>query len=180
MDKPTATLIAAIIAAIASLISIFANKAAEFRAAHRRTLSDYIHDLSKTLHQIIATSKILTNYNTDENLKNWRGKAQEAKENLKKMRPELRYTLAGLDLGFRTSSRLPDWVEHARGYPEYEKKLVEKGANISEALDGCIRRSYQKGRPPRFYEAWYVTFLSKKLDNYYSEFLKFKDEDRKQ
>jgi len=174
MDKTTATLIAASIAAIASFISIFANKASEFRAAHRKTLSDYIHDLSKTLHQVVATSDILTKTNTDENWRNWKEKSEDAKKKLKEMRPELRYTLWGLDYGFKMLSRLPDWVVHAQKYPKHEEKIVTKGAKIASTLDKCIRKSYQKGRPPRFYEVWKVNRASKKFEEYYNEFQEFK------
>lgn len=58
LDKETVTLIAACIAAVTSIVAVIvgllANKASEFRAAHRRVIEPIVYDLSSTTYEIIA------------------------------------------------------------------------------------------------------------------------------
>jgi hypothetical protein len=89
IDRGTATLIAAIIAAISSLIVLFSKRGAEIRTARRKSLEKYISDLSSSIHQLIATSNILLKAKTSESQTNWKVKAESAKDQLKKIRPEL-------------------------------------------------------------------------------------------
>ena len=85
IDRGLATLIAAIIAAISSLIVLFLKKNEEIRSANRKSLENYIKDLSGSIHQLIATSNILLKAKTEESQDNWKEKAEKAKETIKKI-----------------------------------------------------------------------------------------------
>ncbi|HKH61081.1 MAG TPA: hypothetical protein VKA49_09635, partial [Flavitalea sp.] len=66
IDRGFATLVAAIIAAFLSLLTLLATKSTEIRAAHRKTLESFIYDISDSVHQLIATSNILLKNKSEE------------------------------------------------------------------------------------------------------------------
>lgn len=177
MDRSTATLIAAVIAAISSIISIFARRASEMRKAHRDTLEPHIQDLAKAIHEAVATSNIIVMTSSEEARANWREKGNRAKDKLKELRIKLRYSLWGLDTAIKEIALLPNWVEHAWDYPDYRDGIIERGDELSDALDFSIRRCYRKGRTPAWYERVYVENKRKKLKSYYDEFQEVKQKD---
>jgi hypothetical protein len=60
IDRGLATLIAAALAAVISILTfiltLFFNRKGEIRAARRKTLEEFIYDLSDSVHQLIAIS----------------------------------------------------------------------------------------------------------------------------
>ena len=168
------TLIAALIAAAVSILSLMTNvlsqHSAELRKAHRETLEHYIHDLGDSLHSTIATSNILLKAQTDPAIQNWRAKAETAKTKLKELRTKLRYPLWGLDKGLKTISRLPDWVEHARSAPEHAQTILKAGESLGHSLDSTIRKCYMLGRPPRMDERIVINYKRSQLEKAYLAF----------
>lgn len=104
MTKEEVTLIAAIIAATASIVTLFLNlraqKSAEIRVSYRDSLKPHIVELGEALHEIVASSNIyLFKTKSDEARENWREKHEKAKDNIKSLRTKVRYQLWGLDKG---------------------------------------------------------------------------------
>jgi hypothetical protein len=174
--KEEITLYAALIAAVVSifslLINLFTQRRMEWRTAQRKSLEDFVHDLGEAIHSTIATSNILLKARTDESIQNWRERATEAKEELKKLRPKLRYPLWGITESINTLSRLPDWVEHARKCPDYAQDIFEKGHSLGKSLDRVIRKCYLRGRSPRLCERLFIRFRQWQLENSYEKFQK--------
>jgi hypothetical protein len=160
IDEGTATLAAAVIAAILSLLTLLSTIPTEVRAANRKTLESYITDLSDSIHQMIAISNILLKNKTEESRGNWRQKAEVAKSKLKDIRPKIRYSLWGLESYILSLTRLPDFTLYTLDDIEVAKKVVKRGARLGDTLDNCIRKCYLSGRTPRFYELWVLKFYS--------------------
>jgi hypothetical protein len=170
------SLLAACLAAITSVITLIislvanisASKSSEMRVSYRQSLEKYLPELSDAIHSTLATSKILTQAKTETALQNWRSRAETAQAKLKELRVILRYPLWGITDALNTLTRLSDWIEHARGFPESEKEIFEKGGKLGEALDYAIRNSYNYGRPPTYLEKLRVRFAQVKLENVYN------------
>jgi len=167
------TLIAAIIAALASvttlIMNVFAAKSAEMRVAYRQSLEKYIHELSSAIHSTIATAKILTQAKTEPAVQNWRERATTAQNKLKELRVILRYPLWGITDSMNTLTRLPDWIENARRFPDHANQIFEKGKELGYRLDIAILNSYTYGRPPTFYEQLRVWISEKQLVSIYDK-----------
>jgi hypothetical protein len=180
MSTQEYTLIAALIAAIVSIISLFvhliAQHSAELRKAHRETLESFMHDLGESLYSTIATSDILLKAQSPPSIINWRKRADDAKTRLKELRAKLRYPLWGLDKALKTISRLPDWIEHARQSPNHARNILRAGVSLGRSLDSTIRKCYMYGRPPRLHERLIVKYKRWRLEK---EYLKFQTRERK-
>lgn len=177
MDRATATLVAALVAAAGSIISLFVKRASTMRKAHRDSLEPHIGELAKSIHQAVATSAIIVKTNSTQSRERWRARGTDTKKTLKALRTELRYSLWGLDKAIRELALLPDWVEHAWDYPEYRKELIERGDKLSDALDRSIRRCYAKGRTPSWFERAYVECRRRHLKSSYNELQDVKAQD---
>jgi hypothetical protein len=173
MTAEQATLIAAIIAAFSSVVTlvmgVFVNRSTEMRVSHRQALESHISELAKAIYSTIATSKILTQAKTEPAIENWRARAEEAKTKLKELRGVLRYPLWGITDAMNTLARLPDWIEHSRPFPEYSRDLCTKGHALGSVIDSAIRRSYNNGRPPTIYERLRVKIAEKRLVDAYEK-----------
>ncbi len=160
IDEGTATLAAALIAAILSLLTLLSTRPTEVRSANRKTLEPYIPDLADAIHQMIAISNILLKNKTEESRGNWRKKAEEAKAKLKEIRPKIRYSLWGLEDYILSLTRLPDFTLYTLDDIDVAIKVVKRGTRLGDSLDNCIRKCYLNGRTPKFYELWTIRFYS--------------------
>ena len=148
------TLLAALIAAIASMGSLVVNVLVaghrERRDVHRKAVEKELPDLADALHQVVATSytqhRQLSLAKTDS-AANWRKRGRDAALLLGKVRPRVRYSLPGADLGLRNLARLPDWVAHHGGRPEGQA-LLEQADSLATALHELIAQSWRDGQPP--------------------------------
>lgn len=164
IDKGLATLIAAGIAAIISLLTfiltLFFNRKSEIRTARRKSLEVFIFEIADSIHQLIAISNILLKNKTDISRTNWSEKAEKAKESLKTLRPKIRYALWGLEKPIKVLTRLPDYTQYTLESDNVSKKVVSRGSRLGDTLDNCIRKCYLNGRSPRFFEIWRLKFLA--------------------
>lgn len=172
--KEYGTFIAAVIAAIVSLISLVSSKSIEKHIAYRKTLEDHIEELGYAIHTTLATSKILLKTKTDDSTNNWREKSNKAQRLLKELYVSLRYPLWGLTEGLRALTRLPDWMENAKKVPNYSEKLFLKGKKLGAELDRAIRNSYNYGRAPNYFEQIRVKKAVSELYKIYEEMNKGK------
>lgn len=175
MEAQTATLIAASIAAAASLSALYFNlrgsRLSELRVAHRKTLEPSINELGEALHETVATSHILLKARSDVSAISWRNRSQVAKGKLLALVPKLRYPLWGITDALRTLSRLPDWVEHSRlKYPQHALIICTKGTKLSRALDRTIKNCYAMGRAPALRERIEVLYLVRSFRRSYKRF----------
>ena len=82
-----------------------------------------------------------------ESAANWRKRGHDAVLLLGKVRPRVRYSLPGADLGLRNLAWLPDWIAHHGGRPEGQA-LLEQADSLATALHELIEQSWRDGQPP--------------------------------
>jgi len=167
------TLIAAIIAALSSIITLvinlIASRSSEMRVAYRNSLNPYLSDLSNEIYSTIARSKIITKAKSATAITSWRNRAKESKTKLKEIRLMLRYQLWGITDSMRTLALLPDWIEHARRFPGYSDELLRKEHALGVALDNAILTAYTNGRRPNWLEQVRVRYAAKNLREVYKK-----------
>jgi hypothetical protein len=158
MNTQTVTVVAAIIAAFASVytmcVNLFAQYYAEMRVAYRKTLEPHLGPLGKSLYETMACSKMLAEKNeeTGASRANWKARADTARDTLKAQRLDLRYSLWGLDEPIRVITRVPNWIEHNKGKAENTKTIILLATDLRKAIDESIRKAYTYGRPLPWWE----------------------------
>lgn len=152
MTKEEATLVAAGIAFLASIInivvSLYSSRRNELRTSHRNALQPYLSGLGEGLHETVAVSAMLLKFEGSDTLANWRNKAKSAQEKLESSRKGVRYILWGIDEGINLLRKLPDWMDHARAFKSNGEQILYEARNLQERLDEIIRDSYKNGEPP--------------------------------
>lgn len=157
MSGNAVTLIAALIAALVSVVNLYMtamfSRRAEMRVAHRELLSRDLNELASAITQAIAVAHelnvIATTGGGAQRRRNWLDKANTVTRTVKTVRPRVRYQLWGLDEGLRTLARVPDWVNHYVGdRADGGSAFVDEAGKLGRMLDEAIRRSYQRGTPP--------------------------------
>lgn len=163
IEKEMVTLIAAIIAALSSIYALIFKKNQEIRTAKRKSLEKYTSDLSKSIHEIIASSKMLLKVKSQESETNWKKRAQDAKDSLQKVRPELTYALWGIDKSIQSFTRLPDYTAYTLSNTKISKKIVKKGSKLGNTINKCIKNCYSHGRSPNWWEIHSIKYYDRKL-----------------
>jgi hypothetical protein len=158
MTTQEATLVAAVIAAIASVLKLVFDRYAEGRSSTRQMLQPLIAEMGEAVYSVVATSTVLVEAETPQKFKSWYAKACREREKLKILRPKLRYPLWGIDEGLRVLQRLPDWCSHARADRLRATKMLKHASSLRHAIDVTALRCYQGGRQPRLYERLQVRF----------------------
>jgi hypothetical protein len=150
MDAPTATLLAALAAAVASLLTLFVKGRtewrAELRATNRKKLEDHVDNLGDAIHKILACSVLRVRDQNTDNRNYWDNRIREARKTLRQLRPRVRYQLWGLDDGLKALICLPGWINAQQS--KQVSSLLEAGTRLRSSLDEAIRRCYQQGRTP--------------------------------
>jgi hypothetical protein len=178
MNEATATLLAAIIAALVSiivlLVQVFSSTDAEARGAHRQIIETYLAEIAEALHSIIATSEIMMKTKSDASYNEWKRKAHVSQEKLRSIRGKVRYPLWGIDEGLRVMIRVPNWITHFKKRVPESRKVLDAADALSIALDNAIRYSYSRGRPPTFIERWIVGRKAKALRSLFEKAMRNK------
>ncbi|NNG59786.1 hypothetical protein [Sphingomonas paucimobilis] len=174
MSQPEATMVAAIIAAIATVLTLIftvANKVdEEFRTAHRDVIVDDLKAVGKAVHEVLALSAIqLKTLDGPQHPERYRA-AADASKRLKEKRLDVRYTLWGLDDAFRTLSRLPDWIGHAKPSPKIAQMLFVQAKEIGNQIDLAVRGAYIQGRSPSKWRVYRVNSAVKSFKKTYNDF----------
>lgn len=150
------TLLAAVVAAVASVLGVFVTAASIYferrttkEAQHRDLLKPYIVDLGDTLHRVIACSQVVVHRAAREQpTDKWQRLAGDACTKLKELRLKVKYPLWGLDAGLNEMTRLASYVSHQRHREEFRQPLLDAAENLRSRLDEAIRISFLSGRPP--------------------------------
>lgn len=167
------TLIAAIIAALTSIISIvinlYAGRSAEMRVAYRNSLNPYLDEISNEIYSTIACTKILTLTKTKESFQNWQKRTKRSKTKLTEIRMKLRYQLWGITDSMRTLALLPDWIEHALPLinQQYTKELLHEGHALGVAIDEAVLNAYTNGRRPNWIDRLKVRKADQRIREIY-------------
>ena len=157
MDQGTVTLIAAAIAAFASVLTLAlratSKRKAELREINRQALEPFVVELGESIHNLVACSFMIFRYQGDSRQQpKWRARAEAAREVLLSVRPKVRYQLWGLDTGLRVLIRLPDWIVRKHADMDKTTAVLDAAGELCEALDLSIQKCYRFGRPPNAIE----------------------------
>jgi hypothetical protein len=151
VSQGTATLAAAIVAAVAGVASLVVTTVSgyrrEMRAAQRDALQPYLSSLADAIHQTVATSFNQQRASSAQKAQRWREQGKKAATTLETVRLGVRYPLPGVDDGLRNLTRVPDWVAHRRGQTASDD-LLNKADALAKALHRTIETSWRRGRPP--------------------------------
>jgi len=80
-----------------------------------------------------------------------------------------------LDKPIKVLTRLPDYTQYTLESSVISKKVVLRGSKLGDYLDNCIRKCYLNGRSPRFYERWYLKYLSWKFEKIRNDYKRERD-----
>lgn len=174
MTAPEATLIAAIIAASATVITLMFTlinkRGEEYRTAHRDVIAEDLKAIGKCVHEVLALSNIqLKTIAGTQHPDRYRAAADAAKR-LKEKRLDVRYTLWGIDDALRTLARLPDWIGHAKPSPETAQLLFSQAKDMGEQIDLAVRIAYVEGKPPGRWRLFRVNCAVKQFKKTYETF----------
>jgi len=167
ITKEDATLIAAGIAAFASVVKLAADaisaRGTATRAAHRAVLAPHLSSLAKSIHAAVAGATIVHDRAKDDQAPaNAMKNAQAAASDLKEYRLEIKYALPGLEEPLKTLTRAPDWIANVKGTDAGES-LITCLQSLSSTVDKTISRSYRRGRPPTRWEQWRLKRADKRV-----------------
>jgi len=177
MTAETATLVAACLAAGVSILNLLLTgsfrKQEEMRAAIRSAASKNLDEVGRLVHEVIALSYVLSKA-SDQGHKEKHEKAREAADRLKNKRLDVRYSLWGIEEGLRALTRIPDWVAHTRVDPQRREKLLSAAAELGEAVDNVVRKTYLTGAVPGRLSRWKVQRKASKANSVFDSFINSK------
>jgi len=152
MTREEVTLLAAIMAALMSLLSLVVmvkqKYHSELREAQRTTLEKYVVGLGNEIWSVVAMSKRMGLADDNQKYLENKVEAVDSSRNLDKLRRDTRYCLWGLNDGLHYLVLLPRWVEALRGSNLAVIELIDAATDLREAIDNAIKNSYQNGTPP--------------------------------
>lgn len=175
MATETATLIAAGIAALVSILNLLLTgtfrKQEEMRGAIRSAAAENLNDIGRLVHEVIALSYVLAKANSDQDHKVKHEKGREAAKSLKTKRLDVRYSLWGIEEGLRTLTRIPDWVAHTRVDTKRRDKLLAAASDLGAVVDDVVRKTYLTGTVPGWLSRWRVQRKAAKAKSIFDEFI---------
>lgn len=146
------TLVAAVIAAIAGIIAvalqIVAQKRGERRTAYREILHPLVPVLAENLHNLLASARVSMHAGRGESSRKWMERATEARDELKRVVPSLRYPLEGVDRAVQQLTRLPNWLDQFSSDKGRQERLFDAADSLRTEIDSVVRGCYLEGRSP--------------------------------
>ncbi|WP_157223471.1 hypothetical protein [Rhodovulum sp. PH10] len=175
VSKEWITLIAAGIAAISGLVGVFLNirnaVTLPQRGALRKILENDINGISSCIYLIVAYSKKMSNAKSDAAFRNFLKLAEEQRQVLNKLRSNARYSLWGLDQGFRELRSTPMYISHYKHSRSGKaaKKIIYISTRLRVSLDRAIIAAYVAGLPPGRWSRLQVWFWGWRLRTYFAK-----------
>lgn len=172
MTREDAILIAAGIAAFASVVGLFVNTWSAFfterRTAYRSSLQESFLELGQVLYEVMALSAKMRKSKSDQAFASARDEANKAAEKADKIRIKLMYALWGIEDGIKQIVWVSTCVALLKNHRDGEraKGIIKRGTNLRRALDNSVRHAYLSGRPPGIMDRAIVKWKSKKLRVY--------------
>lgn len=159
MTLEQATFAAALVGALAALLTAIMSLVGQWRAEARGAVRDLLREILPTfgeaLHSLLAcTTIVLRRAAADQEPGPWQEAATKAAEKLKDLRPKLKYPLWGMAEPIRVLARLPDWAAHLKSDAVRGDKLLALAEALRENLDACAWRAFRRGRTPSRWERW--------------------------
>lgn len=172
MTREGAILVAAGIAAIASVGGLFINAWAAFvterRSAYRFSLQESFLELGQVLYEVMALSSKMRKSNSDEAFAAAREQAEEVAKQADELRRKLMYALWGIEDGVKQIVWVPTCMallkNHRKG--ERAKGVLEKGTSLRMSLDKAVRHAYLSGKPPGLIDQAVVKWKARSLRIY--------------
>jgi hypothetical protein len=156
------TLVAAVVAALASVLRLVLDRLAEGRASNRALVQPLILEMGEAIDGIVAASTALATTETPRTFRSYYTKAFHEREKLKVLRPRLRYVLWGFDEGLLVLERLPVWCARARSDRDRSARLLIHASALRQVIDVAAVRCYRSGRQPSALERARVRFHARK------------------
>ena len=170
MDKETVTLVASGLALIASFVTLFVNiryqRAAEFRAIHRKALEPYLVSLSNASYEILAITSKYLRAKSKESQDKYNEQAKATSIELDRIRRETRYILYGLDEPLRMLAKEPLFFNHFLDNSEKVSAALTSATKLREEVDKIVISSYRNGRPPTDKEIRRVSVIVREVRNH--------------
>lgn len=174
-SKEWATLIAAAIAALCALIGVFLNirnaAALTQREALRIILRTEINSVGSCLYLIVAYSQKMAGAKSDVAFRNFERLAEEQRQRLNKLRSNMRYSLWGLDQGFREIRSTPMYISHYKHSRSSKaaRKIIRISTKLRISLDKAILSAYVTGLPPGRWSRMRVWFWGWRLSTNFAK-----------
>ena len=175
MDQGSAALIASLIAAIFSVVSLLVaaqiSRQADLRSTRRIALAGEFTELGNKLYQLVALSVKMSQCKTDESFAKNREKANDIAKDIDQIRLKTRYPLWGLDPGFRTIKWMPNYIAHMKDKrtDKRTKKLLARGTSLREAMDISICHAYFHGQQPTLVQRLRVRWRAYRLRRFFDD-----------
>lgn len=172
-----ATFYAATIAAVMALVSIVINLSISYhterRISHRKSLENAFNNIGNLIYQVVAMSNTISSkYKSHQDATNTINKVDLVRKKLDICRWEVRYSLWGLDEGFRQLVRLPSYVAQCKKFPKQSEEFIRRGTKIRSCLDRAIMTSYEMGRRPLYRHRVVLCYHCWRLKSSYDSFKK--------
>lgn len=169
MANENITLIAALIAAAASLVGLGVNMISAFyaekRSAYRLSFQNSFLELGQLLYAIVALSVKMRKSNSDEAFHKERVKANQVAQDTDALRRKLIYALWGVEDGIKQLVWVPTSIALLKNRRSgKEAKLVtDKATRLRMALDKIVRRAYLTGKPPGYFDRAVIRWKALRL-----------------
>lgn len=165
MTEAQATLVAAVIAAVFSIVAAlmshgYARIAAQL-LARQNTIGSDLRALSTLTYEVIAISKLAHKTKEDSAFRGRIADAYRASKDLDRIRREHRYTIPFIDQPLYRLTRMPFYVQHCRNDLEETRiaGIFHNATKLREQIDAALRDFYFDGRRPdmwrRFWLWWH-------------------------
>lgn len=172
--------IAAIIAAVASVLNLVVSSVAQYRAdlrkARRETLAPHLLELSENAYAVIARTSGYLESSDPQARSRRREKAREAANSLDSVRRKSRLFLGEISEAIHTLVILPRLAEHVVDSPERKQHLIPLATEVRRALDKCLREAFVDGRFPTPSEESAVKSAAAALREFFSESREWNDD----
>jgi len=169
LDVGVSTALAAIVAAVASLLSllftVLASKRSELRVAHREIVRPYLEQLSDDVHTVIAGVVIMRKRAASESdVTAWQAKAKQAGRRIDDVRRKSRYVLPGLDAAFRQLALASDHVATYGTLAGTNADLLVSAYQVlADRVERALRRTYRDGVPTGWLGRWRLKMAAQKV-----------------
>lgn len=152
-DAPIATAVAALVAALASIVSLFftirAARFSEMRIAHRKAIEPYLVSLSTDIHEVIAGIVVARKRIEagQEDAAKWIRKSQDAGDRLKITRKKTLYFLPKLQDSLRELSLAGDHIATYKNLSNTNvDQVVSAYRTLSDRTNKAVELSYRRGK----------------------------------
>ena len=174
MTESQATLIAAVIAAVCSIVAAvmshsYARVAAQL-LARQNTIGSDLRSLSTLIYEVIALSKMAYKTKDNDTFRTRIGDAYGVSKKLDRVRREHRYTIPFVDQPLYRLTRMPFYVRHCRNDLTEERmlRIFNNATKLREQIDAALADFYFEGRRPTMWRRLWMWWHPRKIKRDFS------------